>query len=371
MNRRRNYHCEVLILALLLGASVFAAPLPPKNSDTKTSKPKVAVFAKAGPEYAWSKEVAESKMEDKLTESGFTLVSRSQLDTVMSELKLTVNNLFDSKEAARLGKQAGAKFLVIAKVIDISQKNKFGVLPVGTIEVAMQIQVISCETSEILFTKTYKDRSKSKVANDPKAANTKMTIPFLEATDSILDQFLKDYSGPLNAQGSSSNSKIGQALDDPHPDTTKKPKDDKSSKLVDPKPPKSPKSKPVTTTAETPPAVDPPVTTTSTPAVPQLTGHGKVVDVDGQTIFLEISGPHVGQIIEVYTKRRSVNDEKGDLLSYYYNPTDKCARLRVTDVMSGNSVAATLEQTFAPGGAADAKPRADRVAKLNVARLIN
>lgn len=363
--RTRNGYCWTLMLMVLLGSSVLALSSPQKSADstgmTKAGKPRVAIFVKAGAEYKWAEDLASTAIEDKLADNGFSLVQRKDLATVLGELELTVNSLFDSKEGAKLGKQVAARFLVLGKIVDINEKTKFGMLPVpgspSALEVSVQMQVVACETSDIIFTRTYKEKSKNKSVYNVKEENGKRNGAFTQAMGLILDKFTADtqeltQSGPLKAS-STSDDKLTAALTDPHnTDTSKKPK---------------------TTTPDKPPAAKPAAPVKEAVAVPAATPsaiHGKVVDVDGKSVFLEISGARVGQVFEVYAKRKPITNEKGELLSYYYASTDKCAVARVTEVLSNNSAVATIEQTFS-AGAADPQPRADRIAKLQVVKGVN
>ena len=349
---RRNVYCGTLMLMVLLSASVGAAA---RQKGDAPKKIRVAVFAKTGSEYKWAQDLTSSAIEDKLSENGFSLVARKDLDTVLGELELTVNSLFDSKEGAKLGKQAGARFLVLGKVQDIHEKSKFGPLAVpgspSTLEVSIQMQVVNCETSDIVFTKTYTEKSKNKSVYNAKEESGKRNGAFVQAMGVVLDKFVADtreltQSGPLAQSGS--DDKVATALGESPGDTGNKPK------------PGGP-AKPATAK----PATEPATATTSSVI------HAKIVDVDGKTVFLEISGARVGQVFEVYAKRRPVTNEKGELLSYYYSSSDKCAVVRVTEALSSNSVVATVEQTFGPAGAADPKPRPDRITRLYVARSVN
>jgi hypothetical protein len=245
------------------------------------------------------------------------------------------------------------------------------------------MQVINCETGDIVFTRTYTEKSKNKSVYDQKEESGKRNGAYLQVMSLILEKFIVDtqeltHSGPLKAQ-SESDDKLSAVLGESHGDTAKKPKEgnayndgksatahaepqsDKTKKPKGEAPVKLPAAKPAT----------PPTETTPPPTAGQTVIHGKVVDIDGKTIFLQISGARIGQALEVYTKRRSIPNEKGEFSTYYYSPADKCAVVRVTEVVDNNNVAATLEQTFSPAGAPDPSPRAERIAKLHVVKGVN
>lgn len=379
-----------MLIALLCSSVLAAASQQKSDSSTianRAGKPRVAIFVKTGAEYKWSEDLASTAIEDKLADNGFSLVQRKDLQTVLGELELTVNSLFDSKEGAKLGKQVAARFLVLGKVVDINEKSRFGPMPVpgspSSLEVSIQMQVVNCETSDIIFTRTYKEKSKNKSVYNTKEENGKRNGAFLQAMGLILDKFVADteeltHSGPLKAQ-SGSDDKLSVVLGESHGDTTKKPKggnasndDNLAAALADPKNDTSKKPK-ADGTAKPPAAKSAAPTAETMPSTPgaQSVIHGKVVDIDGKTVFLQISGARIGQVLEVYTKRRSIPNEKGDISTYYYSSADKCAVVRVTDLIENNTVAATVEQTFSPAGAADPKPRLDRIAKLHVVKGVN
>ncbi len=350
--KRAGFHLFSLLFACLLfigGHTVFAAQRinSEAQKSTKSAKTRLAVFDKVPSEYReWAKDIASSTLENELFEQGYDLVARKNLESVMEELEISSSAMFDPNAAAKVGKQASAKYLVLVKVLGIEAKSKkLGIIKYGAqgVETTTQIQVMDVETGDIIFSKTYTEKSKDQMVMDKEDANGLYKAGFRQAMSIVARKFVTDAEAkmPLRSNPPSAPS------DSPAPSSSSKPPGTAANVAM----------------PEHSAAPGKPQNAEPTPAPPAAKIDGEVVFIDEQQIGVEITDVQVGQVLVVYTRRERIENSAGELLSYRYSSKDLCAKLKITEVQS-KMVIATLMQTYAPTGKADPTPRADRVVKF-------
>ncbi|HEV7668023.1 MAG TPA: CsgG/HfaB family protein [Thermoanaerobaculia bacterium] len=151
-----------------VGALVAAVIAPTLVSAADSTKPKIAVLEfknKADNQWWFSggAEAAQDVFVTELVKSGkFRVVEREQLEAIMQEKNLTLSGDVDPKQAIKVGKLLGVKYLLTGAVTEYGTTDKgahgpgIGGLPsfsVGkrTFVAAMNARLIDTETGEIAW----------------------------------------------------------------------------------------------------------------------------------------------------------------------------------------------------------------------------
>lgn len=131
------------------------------------SKKRVAVIVQDEVR-SWTKALTLAAMEEAIKNNGrFTLLTRSQLDSVLGELKIANSDLVDPKEAAKIGKALSAQYVVLVKCLRAENRtSEVGALGIKLKKTKMdclfQLMLINTETTEILVSETVSKNKSTK-----------------------------------------------------------------------------------------------------------------------------------------------------------------------------------------------------------------
>ncbi len=151
----------MLVAAALLA---FAAPAAAQATDAVAARAArggrltIALISEDHTgKHEWTKPFMTAAFEDKLLAAGrFRVLSRSELDAVMAEQKISVSGFVDPAAAVRIGKAASANYVVVVKQLGNEQERT--VIPPGTkITLNLQAQVIDTETAELVASESFGD----------------------------------------------------------------------------------------------------------------------------------------------------------------------------------------------------------------------
>lgn len=181
MSQRKLKLTLTVLTAVLLFSSVSSANF----TNTAGGKPRVVVLAISSANTNWTPNVTTAALEDAITQSGrFELISGTQRERVLKELKFSNSDVVDPGQATAIGKMLTARYIVIGNSLDVTVKKKggsFNPLDFGSeVKSRVQIQMIDAETGIVKMSKSFEEK-----ANKPPApANT-------PDTDSIRDAYRK------------------------------------------------------------------------------------------------------------------------------------------------------------------------------------
>lgn len=182
----------VLSLALLLlcASSIMA----------QGGKKKIFVVAGSNYNTAWTNEITTSELENAIVASGkFTLLSRSAMDAIIKEQRLAQSDLANPASAAQIGKILTADYALIAKCVNAELKNNSVNVPfAGTVtkiklNVAMQMQLIKVETSEVIDSADYADKVEKTASNFGNSG-----MPGVEDFRAMMKKFAKQFIDRLS-----------------------------------------------------------------------------------------------------------------------------------------------------------------------------
>jgi curli biogenesis system outer membrane secretion channel CsgG len=125
------------------------------------------VYSAAQPEYASSVEGLQASLTAALFKTEkIRLVERQRMEAVAAELKLAMTGLTDSNSAVQLGKQLGAKYVIMGSVTSISVKDESRSVKIAEktnrmVEVEAEARMVDIRTGELAAAGKAVSRSES------------------------------------------------------------------------------------------------------------------------------------------------------------------------------------------------------------------
>ncbi|HMW02123.1 MAG TPA: CsgG/HfaB family protein [Acidobacteriota bacterium] len=189
-----------LVLIALPFSSLFLYPVSAGQAKKDDDGRKRVAVIPQDDSRTWTKDITVASLEDALKKTGrFTILTRSELDAVMSELKIANSDVVNPKDAVRIGKALSAQYVILARCLGVENKSKsggFGGIKIGSSEMtcALQMQMINTETTEILASESYNKKKKtgstfSGVYGASKDADADILKAFTEAVTESANDF--------------------------------------------------------------------------------------------------------------------------------------------------------------------------------------
>jgi hypothetical protein len=151
---RRDFPTMRIVLHLLVAIAVAFAPGTGSRAE-QTAKPRVAVATITSlTKDPFAAQALETALSDALVNAGrFDVVTRGQLDKVLSEQKLANSDLVDPASAQRVGRLVGAQFLVVGSLL--AAEFEPGFFSKDRYFVKAQLQLVDVESGRIRASDTY------------------------------------------------------------------------------------------------------------------------------------------------------------------------------------------------------------------------
>lgn len=154
---RHMFATGALVLALATSAAAQATDAVAKRAAAaRGERLTIALISEDHTgKQEWTKPFMTAAFEDKLLAAGrFRILSRSELEAVMTEQKIAVSGFVDPAQAVRIGKAASANYVVVVKQLGHEQERT--TFPPGAkVTLNLQAQVIDTETAELVHSETY------------------------------------------------------------------------------------------------------------------------------------------------------------------------------------------------------------------------
>ena len=196
-----------------LSAQRLESPAPAdslaKAKPIKGGRIKVAVIPQDPvPSRGWTKDIMMASLEDSLVAVGrFDVLSRSELNAVMTEQKFANSDMVDPSAAVKLGKALSAQYVIIIRAVSLELKQggyTFGGM--GKKSVAMntnvQMQLIDTETTQIIESKTYSGKKENSIAvlgEEPGQQQNQVQVPGENEFRTLVQGFATDFVNHLSA----------------------------------------------------------------------------------------------------------------------------------------------------------------------------
>ena len=125
------------------------------------------VYSASQPEYASSVEGLQSSLTAALFKTEkIRLVERQRMEAVAAEMKLSMTGLTDSNSAMQLGRQLGAKYVVMGSVTALSVKDEWRSVKIAEktdriVEIEAEARMVDIQTGELIAAGKAVNKSKS------------------------------------------------------------------------------------------------------------------------------------------------------------------------------------------------------------------
>ena len=156
---------KTAILSISFLAAAGCASIPFEQRPLACVMP--FVYSAPQPEYASSVDGLQSSLTAALFKTEkIRLVERQRMEAVAAEMKLSMTGLIDSNSAMQLGKQLGAKYVIMGSVTALSVKDEWRSIKIAEktdriVEIEAEARMVDIQTGELMAAGKASSKSKS------------------------------------------------------------------------------------------------------------------------------------------------------------------------------------------------------------------
>jgi curli biogenesis system outer membrane secretion channel CsgG len=153
------------IVAILLAGAAGCASIPFEQRPLACVMP--FVYSASQPEYADSVAGLQSSLTAALFKTEkIRLVERQRMEAVAAELKLAMTGLTDMNTAMQVGKQLGAKYVILGSVTALSVKDEWRSVLIAEktdriVEIEGEARMVDVQTGELMGAGKARNKTKS------------------------------------------------------------------------------------------------------------------------------------------------------------------------------------------------------------------